>query len=284
VGRSGDYLYWNGAAWVVSDGTYNQANDAVTFNLNCGTINVLGEKYGQFKVLFPDNNTQSAVDTLTVNVTANNGYLTTNPTLECNSTFRTEGLEGFSIVSIITGSDNIKFILSKDGIDYYHNGVDWAASDGTYAQSNTAAEIHANRATFTTENILVKVKVFFHSDTGLTRPILSSITMTYDFAGGAGDTIETCLVWANQLDAFGNPSLETLTVETNKNIIKYKNSTIIKHERVTITPDKTGYWEAELIETVNMESGSKYMFKFANGDPHVKSVPNEAKKNFWDLT
>lgn len=283
IGRSGDYLYWTGSAWAVSNETYAQANDAATFNTNCGSLPVDGEDYGQFAIIFPDSNTLSSVDELTANMNVDTGYLTTNPTILINTTFRHEDLDGFEETSNKTGSDEIKYILKKGTSWYWWTGSAWAVSDGTYAQSNTAAEIYANRATFTTEIVVTQIKIFLHSADGSTTPEITNLEVQYNFAGETPDTINTCIVWGVASTMTGAPLTDTITVSLNKESVQYKTDTVIRSETITITPDSvTGYWEVELVETENMETAARYIFDFG-GDRYERQVPNEDDKKFWEL-
>ena len=77
----------------------------------------------------------------------------TNPTISTMS-IRSDLLESFTESSTKTGSDEIKYILSKDSIQYFYSGS-WIVSDGTYIESNTASEISAQISTFTTEDVEV---------------------------------------------------------------------------------------------------------------------------------
>lgn len=62
-------LYWNGAAWVASNGTYAQANTSADIIANLPSINVSGATTIPVKVLFTDSNALSSVDEISVTVT-----------------------------------------------------------------------------------------------------------------------------------------------------------------------------------------------------------------------
>ncbi len=97
-------------------------------------------------------------------------YSTADPSLVCNATFRHEGIDAFTETKAATGNDQIQYILKKGTVKYYWSGSAWAVSDGTYGQSNTAATIETNRATFTDTAVTTEVTVFLHSDDGSTTP------------------------------------------------------------------------------------------------------------------
>jgi hypothetical protein len=283
IGRSGDYLYWNGTAWVVSDGSYAQSTDETTFNANVGSLPVSGEKYGQFKIHFTDTNTQSYVDKLTANMRVNNGYLTTNPTIEPTGSFEMDGLEGFVETATKSGSDEIKYILKKDNTWYYHNGTSWVVSNQSYSQSNTAVEIQTYKGSFTSTGISFKWRGFLHSGDGTDTPELDSLTISYDFFS-SGESLNKCVVWGYAYDAEGDPSDDNIIIKLNAGVVKYKTETTIVNETITITPNSNnGYWEVELVENDNMANSVKYIFNFGKNGVFVRTVPNAASKNFYDL-
>jgi hypothetical protein len=290
IGRSGDYLYWNGSAWATSDGTYTQANDAATFNTNCGSLDVDGEDYGQFKVIFPDSNTQSSVSELAANMNVES-YLATNPTVEMITGFRTDVLEGFTETTTKTGSDEIKYIIKKGTAWYYWTGSAWAESDGTYSQANTATEIETNKASLVSASTQCYVKLFLHSADGTTSPEIDNLEIDYSYAGETPDTLSTCLVWGFCTDPEGNIVTDSFTVRLNKSIVQYKNYTsLIKGDDITVTPDSVGYWEVDLVENENMTAPDgedvQYIFKFtinSEVNEFIRTVPDESTKAFYDL-
>lgn len=281
IGRSGDYLYWNGSAWVVSDGTYNQANSSTVFNANVASLAILGEIYGQFEIIFPNSNTQSDVSELTASLTAQI-YPTDNPTIEPTTSLTMEELIGFDATTNVAGSDLVKYTLKKGDDFYYYTGLAWTVSDETYAQTNTLAEILANKSTFTTTGIVFKWKSYLHSDDGTTTPDIDIITVEYDFFAEPED-VNVCIVWGYNINNGGAADDSAFTVQLSKDAVKYKDETILRDDIISVSPDaSTGYWDVELIETANMENGVFYNFTFGDRLYH-KLVPNEATKNFWEL-
>jgi hypothetical protein len=284
VGRSGNYLYWDGAAWSVSDGTYAQANSAASMNTNAPSLDIEGEIYGQFKIHFNEGDSQMSVSDLTATVVGQT-YNLTNPTIEGNTDWRHEGLEGFIETATKSGSDEIKYVLKKGTSWYYHNGSTWTTTDGaTYAESNTAAEIEAAKATFTTEAVISKFKAFLHADTGITTPELDNLQIDYNFSGDNPDTVNTCTVWGYSKNADNTINTERVTTQITDEVAQYKTNTTLLQTEIGVIPNSTtGYWELELIENVNMDGTVKYKFKI-DGLEYIRSVPNESTKNFWELT
>lgn len=286
IGRSGNYLYWDGSAWSVSDGTYAQASSSTIFNANAESLPVDGENYGQFKIIFPDSNTQSSVSELTANMGIEL-YLTTNPNGETVDTFYTDSISTITASETKSGNDEIKYILSKNGVDYYWNGSAWSVSDGTYSQANTMSDLNTNISSFTSSGIRTGIKWFLHSDTGGTTPEITSITITHSFFAPSPDTISMCTVWGYQYDLEGNASQETFTIILSDDEVQYKTQTMIRRETITITPDSNGYWEIDLVENENMENiggaSVQYIFNFGNDNILRRTIPNETSKNFYEL-
>lgn len=289
IGRSGDYLYWNGSTWVVSDGTYSQANDVATFNSNVGSLDVENENYGQFKVHFPNSNTQSYVDNLIATITQNTGYVTTNPTIAPSSSFNSDALASFVASVTETGNDKIKMVLSVGGINKYWNGSAWAASSG-YSQSNTPSEINSNLSSLDiSSGTTIKPVIYLHSDDGTTYPSIDTLTIGYDFFSSAPTSPEVCAVWGYIRDV-KNEDLTSVTITIKLKNEKDKISTkhIISPGIIETSVDANGYFEVDLIRSNQFNIDGKYTVEIDY--PRNKTViyrevtvPDEASKNFWEL-
>lgn len=175
-------------------------------------------------------------------------YLKTNPETIYNAQFRTDSLESFVETSTKTGNDEVKYILRKDGVYYYHDGNSWVISDGTYAQANTAAEINTNASTYTTIPVDIQITDFKHSDDGSTTPILSNVEVTYDFAGQI-PTLTEVTIWSF-LRSLDSP-LEGIEVKVRP-VWVIGDTTIITGDFITQTTNGNGYFEFDmLIEDVD---------------------------------
>ena len=283
IGRSGNKLYWNGSAWVTSDETYTQATDPVTFNTNCPTLPINGEKYGQFTIVFPNSNIISSYSDLIANLNVDIGYLTTNPTIEPNATFRTDELISFFESSIKLGSDQIKWIIKIEGVWYWLNSGVLEASNETYSQSNTIEELNSYIDDIISASSSCKIRLFLHSEDGTTTPVLDSIIINFSYGGEDPETLGYCTVWGYIYDSEGMKDTRTITIQLNKEKSQYKNEAIVRRKSITIIPDVNKYWEANLIENENMEMGTGYIFDFGNGEIDEVVVPNEIQKNYNDL-
>lgn len=213
------------------------------------------------------------------------GYSVGNPVIIPKEKFRTNRLLSFIEDAVKIGSDNLLYILEKDGIPYYNNGG-WGVSDGTNNQANTASEILSSKDGFLNYSDLCSLRIFLHSDNGLTTPVLKNLEILHSFAGEEPEELNRCLVWGFNRDIEGNPSRTPFKVFLTHGKVRYKEKTIIFKEEVTVTPDIKGYWDIELIENVNMSNSNKneikYIFDFTN-IKITKKIPNESIKNFHEL-
>lgn len=183
IGRSGNYLYWDGSAWSISDDTYIQSNDSTTFNANVGSLTVLGEKYGQFRIHFTDTSIQGSVDNLIAVVTAQT-YPKDNPTIKPLDTLDAEELESYTATVTVTGSDLIKQTIEVDGVEKYWDGATWSNST-SYIQTNTVADMLANIASLDISNgAEIRPVWYLHSEDGMTTPSIDSAILGYTYFTG----------------------------------------------------------------------------------------------------
>lgn len=256
IERSGNYLYWNGSAWVVSDGSFAQANTASVFNTNCGSLDVNGKNYGQFKLHFNESNVQQSCSELTANMNVNTGYLTTNPSIMDNTSLRSSELISFSEIVTKAGSDNVKYIIQVNGIDKWSNAGTVEASNGTYSQANTAAEINAVIGDFLSTRALFKIKAFIHSDTGATTPELDSLSIIYNLAI---DLVEPTLV-----------EIEGFFYDTNGPI---------SGEKIYVRPYQHGFWNGSVFhkyawEEIGTTDANGYL---------VANIYKQPSSEYWEM-
>jgi hypothetical protein len=287
IGRSGNYLYWSGAAWVASDGTYAQSNDKATFQAHLTTLPVLGEIYGQFKIHFQNSGTQSSISALEAILTAQI-YPVTNPTITLAANLRLEGITNFVETVTKSGLDNIKYVL-KNGSGYvYWDSTAWVASSGVYAQSNTASEILTNIASFTTTAITFNIKILLHSDDGKTTPAIQELSITYNYAGNVEDSFNLCDVYWYSRNADGTVDTTPFYIKL-KNAdkgIRYKTNIMLGDFDETVNVDADGYVEVSLIDNTNMISslGTPY-YEIKKNSKVVANiiVPETDGELLWNL-
>jgi hypothetical protein len=155
------------------------ANNCIDSNTILDEVVVYDRELTAAEVSFRYNNgngTQTIPGSTTSFSTANPSLLPFGPTgvtefLSINTT------------SVENGNDNIQIINILDDVKYYFNGVSWAASNGSYAQSNTFADMLSNitglNALFE-ERTQWNMQLFYHSDDGSTTPELSLFEITFN--------------------------------------------------------------------------------------------------------
>jgi hypothetical protein len=246
IERSGNYLYWNGNAWTVSDGSYAQANDLATFLANKATLPVLNKTYGQFKIHFTDSNTQGYVDNLIVTMTLQQ-YASIG-SFETLNYFDASAIS--SIVGSITesGSNKVYFVV-KAGNDYlYHDGANWVASDKSIVQSNTLAELSAEIDSLLEENKRIKFYIILDSEDGTETPLIDYLTITYVFGGLEPAEGNMALVYGYVKDLEENPiNAATVTIEVNIGANEYcEAANKMMSKKIIKTTNDDGYWFAYL--------------------------------------
>jgi hypothetical protein len=185
VGRSGNYLYWNGSAWVTSTRTHAQANSPADFVAHMASLPILGEIYGQFEAYFTDSISQDYIDNLIVDATGDGPYDITEPSVIVNSGVLTDLLVALSEGTVVLPPNTyIKYVLNIDGVDTWYNSLTtlWEASSGVGA-SNTLAEINTNLATLDLSlGYTVKLKLYLGCD-GNDTPSIVSNSLEYSYYG-----------------------------------------------------------------------------------------------------
>jgi hypothetical protein len=176
-------FYWNGAGWVASDDSYAQMNDPVDINSNIGSLPVSNTL--DIKLRTTNSNTQETYDNLVVEYTKTLFAITDPPVTYDSANFSITApffvvMTAFVETSTKLGSDEIKYTISTDGgVSFLYYNVGWIPSDGTYANSNTAAEINANLFQFP-ESESITIRFFLHSETGTTTPELDQLDIDYN--------------------------------------------------------------------------------------------------------
>jgi len=275
-------LYWTGSAWASSDGSWAQSNTEADVSTNIlalpasDTLNV--------DVLFNQNNgTQMNCDNLTTTYTGQI-YPTDDPTILTNSVVDASEFLTFVNTVIETGSDLIKHVIQVDGQDKWNNAGTVENSNGTYAESNTAAEITAEIADFVTARSLVKIKSFLHSDDGSTYPELDLITITFD-ASLPDPTLPT------KVDVNGfiydiNGPVASLVIQARPYQAGYSSYVsgsgvfhYYKYDTVATT-DSDGYFSGY----VYMQPTGKYLEFKVGSQSYYTELPDQASVDFSTLT
>lgn len=294
----GSSKYWNGSAWVISDGSYAQSNSLSTINANIATLSdANGATSATVGVMFQSANALASVDDLVFTVLAHTNYPTTNPTVVNNSGVLADALESFEqTVAAIPAGTAIKYVIRVNEQDKYWTGTAWANSSG-YTQSNTAAEISANVGTLDiSSGVTLKLKAYLHSDTGAAKPELETVTIGYNFFNTLSEP-PTCTVWGFYRDLSGK-GIEgaTVTFSLKRTSKQYREagSSIIE-KPVSVQTDANGRFECDLVRSSSFETEGQYEVKITKEDdllntsvttkttPIRFSVPDASNVNITSL-
>ncbi|MCK4578003.1 MAG: hypothetical protein KAU50_04390 [Candidatus Marinimicrobia bacterium] len=168
-----DYVYL--LTTPTDSGHYDfQSNSAATIQTNIGTL--AGSGTFKFKGFLHSVNGEETpiLDNILV---GNISYPITNPTIESDDGFPfTVALEDFTETATKPANTELQYIVSiDDGVNYlWWGGAAWVASNGTYAESNTAAVVDTNIAALGASGTF-KYKAFLHTSDFLVTPELDNI-------------------------------------------------------------------------------------------------------------
>jgi len=216
-------------------------------------------------------------------------YFADNPTIETATAQAVDGVETLVIVDTVSGSDLVKFTLTVDGVDKYWTGAAWATADGTFAQSNTEAEMNTNVSSLDlSAGANVKWKAFLHSEDSSSRPTITSLTYTYDFFVTAPTALQECVVYGTLIDPEGE-GISGATVEAIVKTDIFNGGFQVMKSQGDTTTNSVGYWELSLVETVTV--GGKITIRFetvdtVNGGKFTEidiGIPNQVSAAFTDL-
>lgn len=289
--------YWNGSAWVSSDGTYAQSNDLATASANFATF-VPGGNTITWSVIFPDTNTQSSVEDL--NIVYTGQHYATEGTLLTNSSFIARDITAFQATETIPANTAIKYAIEVNGTNKYHNGSAWVDSDGTNAQANTLAEIQANIDNLISLNSTIKILIVLTSTSQQATPEIDLISVTYDFGALEPSPPTQCQVFGYLKDAENNPIVgATVSVVANRDDDQYKEAASrLISKTIEKTTDASGFFSFNLIISSDYEvTGAQAMqyvlsvaiqgqtlpiFKNGTADKILFEVPNQASVNITE--
>lgn len=219
-------------------------------------------------------------------------YSTSDPAVTMANQLMLTTLNTFSAVTSVSGSDSVQFQLTVNGTLYWWSSVAsaWQASDGTLAQSSTAAQINTNGSTLIsglglTTPAYLSVRAILHSATGSTRPSLTSVTIGYADVVPTTTAMNLNTVYVYLKDLLGatqyNSSQPAILYVKNDRVFYHGNNLILPFTK-TATFNSLGYASIAVIETTTPNESLKFAISYYEGlsrkemrfNPAV--VPNSA--------
>lgn len=253
--------YWNGFTWVTSNGTYAQSNPASVVAANITTL--------------PNNNTVSVKVITTASdgptpmsihgplVITYLGEIYSNGTIQSNSIIIADMISSFASVFSETGSDKVTFAFNVNGVLNYWNGSAWVHSNGTLAQTNTAAVLNTNCGTLLNVNSIVQPYVLLTSASGSTTPNITSMTMNYIFGAINPTAPLTTIVFGFLCDLQGIPvagaSMIFSLINTIPNAYMAAGTNVLFPTSVTLITDANGFFSAPLVATTQFQGVNTFM-------------------------
>ena len=251
--------YWDGSSWAVSDGSYSQANPSSVTIDNLDQLSVEGAVNVPVSIIFPNAETTSSVDLVSVTVTGQkyfaSGYV------EPSQALQVEDVIAYSENVTVPTNTNVGRLLKVDGNLKYFVSGSLVDSDGSFAQSNNESDFSSALVAynFQTNTELYPRWVLTTSDDNATAE-LSDATIEYDF-GATEPVNETCLVYG-YLKKIDNTAAAGVTIqvglESDREFYKKINGASISNEAVSTTTDANGYFELTLLRTSEFSKEIRY--------------------------
>lgn len=176
-------------------------------------------------------------------------YSLADPSIRVSSGVWLDGLESFSAITSTPSNSDVKFQLVLDGAPYWWTGTAWATSDGSYAESNTAAEIETNAAALdVSAGVDLQVQAVLHSLYGNAQPSITQAVLGYNFFDPP-EVPDKCLIYGYVRDVLGDvdPGTAKIVMELEEGYFSGVN--YIKAQRIEIAVNASGYFEETLVES-----------------------------------
>lgn len=209
------------------------------------------------------------------------GYTQTNPTVTQSSGFEADALDDFAETLVSTPAGTaLRYHFLVSGVATYWNGAAWVASDGSFAQSNSAADIIANKdALDLSSGVTLQLVSVLNSD-GTATPSITTITVSYDFFKSPSALPNKCTLYGEEIF----PDCDEIVGMTVRAIRSrgffhssghYIGADII--EATSVLAGDRGYWELALVESAT--DGETYVFEKI----YTKSDGSQITETFSDI-
>lgn len=271
--------YWNGSGWVISNETYPQSNPAATVEANVLAMPATNTMH--VRVFYIAGNLQQSVHLVTLTYTGQN-FSQNNPTIVPTSQLSIDQLTVFTETATIPGNTAVMFYLVIGVINYWYNGSAWVISDGSLAQSNTAAAIQTNASSLPTSGgVFFSPVAILSSSNGNNTPELMSLLVTYDFSSPPVIAPLRCDVFGFLMDILDQiqPTVEVGSVlspqiQVTSASAFFYNTTLIQPSVKTANIDEDGEFRIQVVETTSFPPAVPYQFTliYMNDSGIVKQI------------
>jgi len=180
---------------------------------------------------------------------------------------------------VATLGTNVRVIFEKGGVKYYHDGISWVTSDGSYAQANLIADLDpAELAAFTTIGVNFRWHLVMQGN-GDTPEFADELTLTYSWTGSLPSLTES-VIYGYHLDLEGNPLVgKTVTLQLVR-IVAGSISVVFGTSVLTDVTDANGYFEFTLQYEGNEWPKLRWTI---DGEEIITNWPRQPTVPFGDL-
>lgn len=289
VGYVLDDQYWDGVAWVVSDGSYAQSSLIADVNANIGDFSPAGDTLS-VKVAFPETNDQQGIDLLEVSYTASRFPLMAEvitPGLLMG------GFVAALIAETVPANTEIRHAVRRDGIYFYWDGTAWvevAQADLSKTSSSVFLDVDANLSSMlggSTPNLIEWVILLFTDDVK-TSPSVEQLDLEYEYLVSSPQE-PTGNLFGYVRDLSGNP-VEGAVVTVDR----YGVNEYLEADGASIcckavaTTDSTGYFSVRVIWSSKYDGDGMYTIKYEGSGLYQSRrvpflMPDVASVNVADL-
>lgn len=253
-------LYYNGAAWVSSDGSLGQSNNVAEILTNIATFPASDTL--ERDIIFESSNTQQDISNLVVTYTGQIYPTTIKSAI--TTAIDTEEIVSIDFSETIAGSDTLTYTVEKQSVLYYWSGTAWVVSNETFGQTNTSDDMVTNITALNDDDEnTYKFKAYYVSDDGSTTPILTSIIVVYSDGAIALVTV-TGIQYRH-----GTVSDSKIYVSLSESGVETLAKNQINSFEESITP-VNGEWSVTLPATESMDGTPYYTFNFDKVNKNTK--------------
>jgi len=256
-----DDQYWNGAAWVASNGTRAQSSPKADIIANLATLSIIDSSNLSIDIAFTDTDTQGAVSNMDVGY--NGQIISKTGTLVTSNPFITNEITDFDTEEVLNDVDNyIGYAILVNVTDlFWYDGAAWVPSDGSRAQTNSATVIEANIGTLVADNVGIQLYIFLESDDQISTPQIDNALFTHNFGALNPAPPLRCETYGYLTDLTNAPVVgATVEVKLMRSNSEYAEaSDYLIASSVSKVTDNEGFFAFALIRSSEYETAADPM-------------------------
>lgn len=278
--------YWSGA-WVLSNNTFTQASTKADIIANAPTHPTIGVGTSlTFDVYLQGSDVEQSITQFNSSYSGLQYTVGEGISFEINSGQLLDNVDSIAVVETKPTGTDIRYIRAVNTVKQWYSGGLWISSDGSYAQSNTLAEVLANvnDQTVTNGTSFKLIPILYTTDKVQT-PTITSYVLDYDFYF-TGCTPITCIVYGCIKDNSG-VGVAGAKVRFNSDDYRYVSALITRE--VVATTDSIGRFDIPIVETVSTSTTVTITVEYKESGKNKKlifegiTIPNQASVDLDNL-